>query len=189
MKETAYNHILKTAERLFNRFGFSKTAMSDIARDAKVSRATIFNNFGNKEGVLQAVLDNRRQELKAEIARCFQRTHSVSGRIRALLVERVKMLSAMKFITEDAIAVDNAAVSGFFNDMNTFFLDKIREVLGRSNRGKDEINGLIKTILHMTKGIEQGISEHADSFSIKQVEKDVDFFLKLAVPEEQDMEN
>ena len=189
MKEKTYLHTLKTAEKLFNRFGFAKTAMADVAKAAEVSRATIFNNFGNKNGLLKAVLDNKRKEFRAEILDCFRKTHSASGRLRALLIERIRMLSAMKFITEDAISVDNAAINQFYDEMDLFFLDKTEETLKKGSRKKDEVKGLVNTIVLMMKGLEQGISDHIESFSIKQVEKDIDFFLKLAVPEGSDKVN
>ncbi|HAK46757.1 MAG TPA: hypothetical protein DCO79_12680 [Spirochaeta sp.] len=186
MKENTYLHTIKAAEKLFNRFGFAKTAMSDIAKASDVSRATIFNNFGNKEGVLKAVLDNKRKEFRASITRRIAKTHSISGQMKAILIERIKMLSAMKYISEGIIAVDNETVNVFFKEMNRFFMKKITDVLTGSGRGKEEIKRLINTILFMMKGIEQGVSEQLESFSLKQVEQDIDYFLKLAVPEEQE---
>ncbi len=47
--------ILKAARKLFARRGLHETSMSDIAQEARVSRATVFNQFGSKHLVLDAI--------------------------------------------------------------------------------------------------------------------------------------
>ncbi|MDC7227855.1 MAG: helix-turn-helix domain containing protein [Spirochaetales bacterium] len=183
MKEAAYLHTIKSAERLFNRFGFAKTAMSDIAKAADMSRATIFNNFSSKEGVLKAVLDNKLMEYRKEMKDMTAESTSVSGKIKILLVERIRLFSTMRYISEDEIAVDNSAVTDFSERMDCFFVSEISRLLNKTF-GKDEIKRFMNTILFMLKGIEKGITDHISSFSVKQVENDIDFFLKLAVPAE-----
>jgi TetR/AcrR family fatty acid metabolism transcriptional regulator len=49
--------ILKAAIRLFARRGFHETSMSEIAREARVSKALIFWHFKTKEELFLAVLD------------------------------------------------------------------------------------------------------------------------------------
>ena len=49
--------IRRAAERLFLRRGFLETSMDDIAAAAKVSRATVFNQFGSKVALLREILD------------------------------------------------------------------------------------------------------------------------------------
>lgn len=47
--------VLKAAEKLFATRGLHDTSMQDIAEEAKVSRATVFNQFGSKQLVLDAI--------------------------------------------------------------------------------------------------------------------------------------
>ena len=51
------NHalILKAAEKLFATRGLANVSMQDIAEAASVSRATVFNQFGSKQLVLDAI--------------------------------------------------------------------------------------------------------------------------------------
>jgi AcrR family transcriptional regulator len=49
--------ILKAGIRLFARRGFHETSMSEVAREAKVSKALIFWHFKTKEELFLAVLD------------------------------------------------------------------------------------------------------------------------------------
>ena len=55
--------ILETALSLFAKDGFSATSTSKVAREAGVSEGLIFRHFENKEGLLNAILENGRQKL------------------------------------------------------------------------------------------------------------------------------
>src|SRR3984957_5952485 len=92
------DEILKAAIRLFARRGFHETSMSEVAREAKVSKALIFWHFKTKEELFLAVLnrllepyfidfaeeaaamDERQQILKlAEAYLLFVRDNASSG--------------------------------------------------------------------------------------------------------------
>jgi TetR/AcrR family transcriptional repressor of the ameABC operon len=47
--------ILKSAQKLFATRGLHETSMQHIADDARISRATVFNQFGSKKMVLDAI--------------------------------------------------------------------------------------------------------------------------------------
>ncbi|MGH7815067.1 MAG: TetR/AcrR family transcriptional regulator [Candidatus Binataceae bacterium] len=51
------DEILKTATRLFANRGFHETSMSEVAREARVSKALIFWHFKTKEELFVAVLN------------------------------------------------------------------------------------------------------------------------------------
>ena len=48
-KEQSKEDIRRAAEELFSKFGADKVSVNDIARKARVSQATIYNNFGSKD--------------------------------------------------------------------------------------------------------------------------------------------
>lgn len=52
-KEQSKENIRKAAAELFSQFGVEKVSVSDIARKADVSIATIYNNFGSKEALVR----------------------------------------------------------------------------------------------------------------------------------------
>lgn len=55
--------ILETALTLFAEEGFTATSTSKVARKAGVSEGLIFRHFENKEGLLNAILQNGREKL------------------------------------------------------------------------------------------------------------------------------
>jgi AcrR family transcriptional regulator len=48
--------LLECAKRLFARWGFDKTSMDDIAREAGVSKGALYLEFANKDALFKAVL-------------------------------------------------------------------------------------------------------------------------------------
>lgn len=57
-------NILKAALQLFANEGFYATSTSKVAKLAGVSEGLIFRHFGNKEGLLQAILQEGENKLK-----------------------------------------------------------------------------------------------------------------------------
>ncbi len=53
-----HERILRAARDLFVTVGYPNTSMEMIAQDAQVVRATIYNNFTDKEGVLAAIMQD-----------------------------------------------------------------------------------------------------------------------------------
>jgi AcrR family transcriptional regulator len=53
--------ILRAAEEAFKRSGFRGVTMEAVARDAAVSKATLYHHFGNKDELYQAVCERMAQ--------------------------------------------------------------------------------------------------------------------------------
>ena len=58
-------NILKSALHLFAKEGYHATSTSKVAREAGVSEGLIFRHFGNKEGLMQAILQVGENRIKA----------------------------------------------------------------------------------------------------------------------------
>jgi AcrR family transcriptional regulator len=61
--------VLDAAEACLQRFGLAKTTIEDVARAAELSRATVYRQFGNRDGLLLAVAarDAERTATDAEL--------------------------------------------------------------------------------------------------------------------------
>jgi AcrR family transcriptional regulator len=60
--------ILDAAAVEFERHGFRRVALDDVARRAGISRTTIYRRFANKDELIAAVIDRENAVLFAEIA-------------------------------------------------------------------------------------------------------------------------
>jgi AcrR family transcriptional regulator len=66
--DAATEAILDAAVVEFERHGFRKVALDDVARRAGVSRTTIYRRFANKDELISAVIERENTALFADIA-------------------------------------------------------------------------------------------------------------------------
>lgn len=83
MKAYKRESILKTAKQMFSRYGVRKTNLNEIARMARVAKATIYNYFGSKEQVYFEVLTREVEELMDKVAAATAQTKSPLEKLRA----------------------------------------------------------------------------------------------------------
>lgn len=76
--------ILNTALQLFADSGFHATSTNKIAKSAGVSEGLIFRHFGNKEGLLQAILIYGQEKAEA-IFSSVNEADSLQNQLRYLL--------------------------------------------------------------------------------------------------------
>jgi len=68
MKEQKLESILDTAKKMFARYGLRKTSLDEVARIARVAKATIYNYFGSKDRVYLEVLHREMDEIVEKIS-------------------------------------------------------------------------------------------------------------------------
>ncbi|MEA3280045.1 MAG: TetR/AcrR family transcriptional regulator [Thermodesulfobacteriota bacterium] len=73
MKEEKAKLILDTAKKMFGRYGPQKTTLEEIARVARVAKATIYNYFGSKDRVYLEVLRREADEIVKKISSSVDR--------------------------------------------------------------------------------------------------------------------
>jgi AcrR family transcriptional regulator len=76
--------VVEAAMRLFSERGARGTTMTEVARMADVSPATVLNHFATPDLLLEAVVDRLLDELNPPDAAIFLGTRSASARITAL---------------------------------------------------------------------------------------------------------
>jgi AcrR family transcriptional regulator len=81
--------ILDAVERLIGVLGYSKTTMDDVAREAGVSKRTIYVHFPSKEEVALCTIDRIVERLVARLRKHAAAPGTAAERLRAMLVERV----------------------------------------------------------------------------------------------------
>lgn len=94
--------ILDGARTCFSRFGLRKTAMEDIAREAGLSRGTLYRYFPDKEALYGAVSERETRLFLEEVAERTSGHDSLEEKIIRLL------FAAIEFLRENPM---NAAVA------------------------------------------------------------------------------
>jgi AcrR family transcriptional regulator len=83
MAKDVRTRILDAAERLFYEQGITATGVDALAEAADVSKRTLYNHFGSKEGVVTAYLRRRDQRWQQRVATALEGAQTPTERILA----------------------------------------------------------------------------------------------------------
>jgi AcrR family transcriptional regulator len=91
LREDVRDSILDAAERLFRRYGYKKTTIDDLAREAGIGKGTVYLYFDSKESVALSVLDLEFERIRDRLLRIGRSRGAPADRLREMLVERVML--------------------------------------------------------------------------------------------------
>src|SRR2546423_11459121 len=79
--------IMETAEALFRRLGFAKTAVADIAAELKMSPANIYRFFESKNAIVEAICRRCLSEVEEKAWAVASSKTSAAQRLERLVLE------------------------------------------------------------------------------------------------------
>src|SRR6201985_1887640 len=79
--------IMETAEALFRRLGFAKTAVADIAAELKMSPANVYRFFASKNAIVEAICRRCLSELYERMWAAARSRASAASRMERLFLE------------------------------------------------------------------------------------------------------
>ena len=77
------DRILAAAKDCFLNYGFKKTSMSDIAKQADMSRPALYLHFDNKETIFREIVKQLHQQTLTEAARVLQQQQHIIERLKS----------------------------------------------------------------------------------------------------------
>ncbi len=75
--------MVAAAQVMFARYGFTKTTMADIAKEAGVARQTLYNTFPGKNDILKAVVRRAIEDTMAAVDAAWGQADSLDQRLEA----------------------------------------------------------------------------------------------------------
>lgn len=138
-KDDFRQKIISVAAEVFNRFGYKKTTMDEIAEQLGKGKSSIYYYFKSKEEIFQAVVEKEALLLRAEVRKSIEITSDPKEQIKNYVLTR---MNAYKQI----INFNNT-----LKDNILLHLDFVKDL--RSRYDKYEIE-LVKKIL--TDGVNSG---------------------------------
>jgi len=79
--------IVETAEALFRRLGYAKTAVADIAAELKMSPANVYRFFSSKNAIVEAICQKCLNDLEANAWAVARSPGSAADRIERLFLQ------------------------------------------------------------------------------------------------------
>jgi AcrR family transcriptional regulator len=90
MKSDVKDKIVSVAQKTFQRYGFRKTTMDEIAYDARKGKSSLYYYFKSKEEVFQAVVEKEAGLLRAEIIMNVDKCSSAVEKLQVYITTRMK---------------------------------------------------------------------------------------------------
>jgi len=137
--------IMDTAEALFRRLGFAKTAVADIAGELKMSPANVYRFFSSKNAIVEAICQRCLGELEDRAWAVARSRGSAAERMERLVVEIL------------AYHRENLLTDQRVNDM---VLAAIELSWGAIRAHKEHMRGVFEAILR--DGVESGEFDRVD---------------------------
>lgn len=126
--DRATERILDGALRALARHGSSKLSVSDICREAGISRGTFYRYFADKDAVLLALGDHLHQEFEDNLQRVIDGLTDESDRVRAVLGV-ITQVGTERPEAMQIIEVEPRFALQFLRDTHPAFLKSLREAL------------------------------------------------------------
>ena len=140
MKQEKTEAILSTAKKMFARYGLRKTSIEELARVARVAKATIYSYFGNKDQVYLEVLRREKDEIVDKISSWVGKEALAPDKLITFVKAKFRyMRQATNILNLDREGIDNLLPSA----------ESIRNELFESE--VDIIHSILKS------GIEKGV--------------------------------
>jgi AcrR family transcriptional regulator len=138
--------IMATAEALFRRLGFAKTAVADIAAELKMSPANVYRFFPSKNAIVEAICQRCLGEVEDRAWAVARSPGSAAERVERLVLEIL------------AYHKENNLTDQRVNDM---VLAAIELSWGAVRAHKEHIRMVFESVLR--EGTERGEFEHIDA--------------------------
>jgi AcrR family transcriptional regulator len=139
-KDEVRDHLVQAARQVFVRYGYKKTALDDIAKEARKGKSTIYYYFKSKDDIFKAVID-----AEAEI-----RSKTIDDQISVIddPQQKLKTYIYVRMLTLKNVGNYYEAIKNDLLD-NLYFVNSLR-----TNHFDAEVN-VVKNLL--LDGIDKGI--------------------------------
>src|SRR5712691_2408731 len=146
--------IIETAEALFRRLGFAKTAVADIAAELAMSPANVYRFFPSKNAIVEAICQRCLGELEAKAWAVARSRGPAAARMERLVLE-ILAYHKENFLADKRV--------------NDIVLVAIEQSWAAVRAHKETIRAIAELILR--DGIEAGELEPVDAREMSQIDR------------------
>ena len=150
LKDPIREEILLGARDLFERFGFKKTTMEDIARQIGKSKSALYYYYKTKEEIFEGVILNEIESTHNMVAEAVKKEESAASKFRRLftsLLEGVKQ-KANKFSFKSDLYENHFLFESIVRKRDSYIEELIKDILilGISQRDVKMMNNAEMTL-------------------------------------------
>jgi len=178
--DVSRERILAAATELFATRGYAGAGVDRVAEDSGIAKTAIYYHFGNKEGLLAAVLERAATQWIDGIQQASRQADDPLGRLeralagmRAMLEERPWIYKLFQILTLEVAEEKpeiRATLQGILRRARMAITDGLRESLGVDVPDADGVAGAILAFLD---GVALGVQIEPENVSLDQVFTDL----------------
>jgi AcrR family transcriptional regulator len=183
-KDEVREHLVQAARQVFMRYGFKKTALDDIAKEARKGKSTIYYYFKSKDEIFKAVIEAESEIRAQTIDEQVSAVEDPQQKLRTYIY--VRMLS-LKKVDNYYEAIKNDLLDNlyFINSLRISHLDSevafVKNLLQEGiDKGVYTIQNpelTAKTIVTLLQGFEVPLIQK--NLSDEEIQKSIDEMLNI----------
>jgi len=177
MKPEKLESIMETASKMFSRYGLRKTSLDEVARMARVAKATIYNYFGSKDKVYLEVLRREMDEVVEKISSSVGQEASPKDKLITFVKAKFRyMREAINILNLDREGIEKLlpTAEGIRNELFEREVEIIRCIINEGvEKGVFHTNNTPLTataIAHAIRGFEL-------NWLVQESEEKIDYYL------------
>ncbi|MCL2063437.1 MAG: TetR/AcrR family transcriptional regulator [Candidatus Cloacimonetes bacterium] len=132
MNQVKIDTILEAANKIFVRYGYQKTSMDDIAREAMIGKGTIYHYFSSKEDIFVAILQDIHKDMNTKLKKKIKKAKTFEDKFKIFLTEPISHFVSnhqliMQVLNEDS-PVFLKKLMDFKMDVHTNFINELKSI-------------------------------------------------------------
>ncbi len=186
MKPIKRKQILEIAEKLFNRFGIRRTGVDEIAKLAEVAKGTIYNYFGNKDGLLKELAADKLTDFEEMLEKSLKSIKDPIAKLNSAAIGHLSITIDNPFLSDKLLYGNyDEKIKAFLVELEKRTRNRISQIIDGIDPARlvsKEKKILTNTLLFTLKGMTDSILECVEPVTIKKFEKEIDLLIKALVP-------
>jgi len=127
MESEKRNLILSLAKKRFERFGFHKTTVDEIAKDASISKRTLYQEFENKEKILEELFMFEALSVRKAILNQINKINKPAGKLQTYIRSAIRYLDQNPFVV-NVLHDESGFFAPFLKDKPCIIEEGIKEI-------------------------------------------------------------
>jgi AcrR family transcriptional regulator len=184
MESEKRTQILNLAKKRFERFGFNKTTVDEIAKDSSISKRTLYQEFENKEKILEELFMFEALSVRKAILNQINKIIEPTEKLQTYIRLAKKYLDQNLFIV--SVLHDESGFFGpFLKDkphiietgIEEIFVSILKEGVGKGVFRKMDEKVIGHYIFLLFKGLTYGRNSPDHPFGLNQTNEFVHFII------------
>jgi AcrR family transcriptional regulator len=169
--------IIEASQKRFGLFGIEKTSMREIADDLKLSKASLYYYFPDKESLYKAVVEKEQSEFIAKISERIFNYHEPEQLLLEYVNARLSYFRTLLNLSRLRLETYSGLKPGFIEAINTFrekekdIIKKIFEKgIGSGTFSIDDTDQMASLFLDLLKGLRINLINEKKTLFVEEEE-------------------